>query len=162
MLYSLAHLAALYSNRHRSTLKIVLRRATARFGEPRPVCLHRLVLLQPIERLPEYLGSSNVRRHHDAIVHPLPIASCRHNACIPKVGQMTGNLRLWTAKDFHEVANADFLLTYEIKKAQARVVAESLKESLHIELSFDGHALCIRVDEYECNRYICVDVCEVK
>jgi hypothetical protein len=37
-----------------------------------------------------------------------------------------------------------------------------LKESLHIELSFGGHALCIRVDEYERNRYICVDVCEVK
>jgi hypothetical protein len=37
-----------------------------------------------------------------------------------------------------------------------------LKESLHIELSFDGHALYIRVDECECNRYICVDVCEVK
>lgn len=103
-----------------------------------------------------------MRWHNDAIVHPFPLAAGGHNACIPKVSQMTGNFRLWTAKNFHEVANTDFLLTYEIKKAQARVVAESLKESLHIELSFDGHALYIRVDECECNRYICVDVCEVK
>lgn len=75
---------------------------------------------------------------------------------------MPGNLRLRPPQYPHEAADTDFLVTHQVQQPQARVIAECLKERLHVEFDFTAHTAYIRFDEYECKRYICVDVCEVR
>jgi hypothetical protein len=53
------------------------------------------------------------------------------------------------------------LFPHEVQEPKACVVPERLKEYLHVKLSLPSHALYICFDEFDCKRYICVDVCEV-
>jgi len=55
-----------------------------------------------------------MRRHDDAIVHPLALAAGRHDASIPQISQMARDLRLWAAQYLYEVANANLLLSHEV------------------------------------------------
>jgi hypothetical protein len=72
---SLAGLAA-DSSRQRSSFEGgILRRRAACLCETCSVCLHSLVFLQPLKRLPENLCCPDMRRHDDAVMHPFPIAS---------------------------------------------------------------------------------------
>ena len=46
---------------------------------------------------------------------------------------MPGYLRLRLAQNLHQVADADFLPFHEIQQAKTSVVAESLKQALHLD-----------------------------
>ena len=98
------------------------------FVEPRPIRLHCLVFLEPAECLPQDLGSSDVRRHDDPVVHPLAFAPRRDDSRAAQVGQMPGNLRLRTAKNLHEVADANLLIAHEVQQPEPGVVSERLEE----------------------------------
>ena len=85
-----------------------------------------------------------VGRHHDAVVHPLAITPSGHNAGVPQIRQVPGNLRLGLIQDLDEIANADFLVSHEVQKPQAGIVAKCLKESRNIEnLLFCCHVTII-------------------
>jgi len=84
-----------------------------------------------------------VRRHDDAIVHPLAFAPSRHDSRISQISEMPGNLRLRATKDLHEVTDADLLFPHEVQEPKACVVPERLKEYLHVKLSLPSHAFYI-------------------
>jgi hypothetical protein len=46
---------------------------------------------------------------------------------------MSGDLRLGCVQDFNEVADAHLLFSHEVEQAETGVVAERLKELLHVE-----------------------------
>ena len=85
------------------------------------------------------LGSSDVRRHDDAIVHPLAFPPGRDDPGAAEVRQMPGNLRLRTAEDLHEVADTNLLVAHQVQQPEPRVVAESLKEPFHVVRLFCRH-----------------------
>ncbi len=63
---------------------------------------------------------------------------------------MPGYLGLRLIQNLNEIADADLLISHEIQEPQPRIVAESLKEALHVEtLVLDLHE----------NNYICIDEC---
>jgi len=80
------------------------------------VSLHRFLFLQRGERLAENLRRADMRRHDDAIVHPLALAPGCDDACLAKVSEMPGDFGLRGVEDFHEVADADLLLSHEIEQ----------------------------------------------
>jgi SAM-dependent methyltransferase len=67
------------------------------------------------------------------------------------------DLRLRSAKDLDEVADANLLLAHQVQQPKASRVTESLKETGQIDLSFSSHVLCIRIDECVRKRYIHLD-----
>ena len=46
---------------------------------------------------------------------------------------MPGDFRLRATKDFHEVANANLLISHEVEEPEAGIVSQGLKELLHVE-----------------------------
>lgn len=133
----------------RDAIERVLCRGAAGLRETRPVSLHRLVFLQPLKCLTEYLRGASVRRHDDAVVHPLALTPGRDDAGIPQICEMAGDFWLRHAENLHEVADADFLLAHQVEEPETRVVAKCLKELLHVELRFASHTY----------KYICIDEC---
>ena len=111
-----ARLAALVCDdrRQRSAFQSILRRRAASLGEARSVCQHRLVFFQPIKSLPENLGRPDVRRHDDAVMHPLALAPRFDDSGIAQVRQMPRDLRLRAAQYLHEVADANFLIAHRM------------------------------------------------
>lgn len=114
----------------------VLRRRTTGLRESRSIRLHRLIVLEPAQGLFQDLRGPDVRRHHDPIVHPLSLAPCRDDARAAKVSEVSGNLWLGPAQNFHEVADANLLISHQVKEAEPRVITESLEEPLDIECLF--------------------------
>jgi hypothetical protein len=90
-------------------------------------------------------------------MHPLAFAPCRYDASVPQIREVPGNLRLRASQNLYEVADADFLLSHHVEQPEAGRVSESLKELWQIEGCVASHAYRIRVDEYVCNTYICLD-----
>jgi hypothetical protein len=76
-------------------------------------------------------------------MHPLALASGGHKAGPSQIAKMPGDLRLRCAQDADEVADADLLLSHEIEEPEAGVIAQCLKEPLHVEPGLAGHALYI-------------------
>jgi hypothetical protein len=105
------------------------------------------------------LCRSNMWRQHDPIVHPLSLAPCRDDARAAKVSEVPGDFRLWAAENLDEVADANFLISHQVQKAEPCVLAESLEESLDIECLF-RHGSCIRLDECESKTYSRLSGCE--
>jgi hypothetical protein len=81
-----------------------------------------------------------MRRHDDAIVHPLALTPGRHDASIPQISKMARDLWLRAAQYLYEVANANFLFSHEVEQPETSLVPEGLKELLHVELRFSSHA----------------------
>ena len=71
-----------------------------------------------------------LRRHDDAVVHPLAVAPGRNDAGMAQIREMPGNLRLRPAQNLHEVADANLLLSHQVEQPETRVVSERLKEPL--------------------------------
>ena len=138
----------------------IFRWGAAGLCETHTIRLHRLVVFQPAQRLLQYLSGSDVWRHDDPVMHPLSFASSRNNPRAAKIRQVSRYLGLRSAKNLHQVADANFLLTDEVQQTQPRVVAKCLKESLDVESPF-RHSLCIRLDECECKEYSRLSRCEV-
>jgi hypothetical protein len=47
-------------------------------------------------------------------MHPFAFSPGAHDSSIAKIRQVPGYLRLRLPQDFHEIANADFLIPHEI------------------------------------------------
>ena len=88
----------------------ILRRSAAGFREPRPVCLHHLFFFQPAERLPQDLCRSDMRRHDDPIMHPLPFPAHRDDTGAAEVSQVTRDLRLRAAQNLNKIADTNLLV----------------------------------------------------
>ena len=67
-------------------------------------------------------------------MHPLAIATSGDDAGAAKICQMPGDLRLRTAQDLNEVADADLLISHQVKDSEPGLIAQSLEEALQIEL----------------------------
>jgi hypothetical protein len=68
---------------------------------------------------------------------------------------MPRDFRLRPTQDFHEVADANLLISHEVEEPEAGIVSQGLKELLHVEwLRSAWHRECIRLDEYETKEYI--------
>ena len=80
------------------------------------------------------LRCPDVERHNDAVVHPLAFSPNGDDASLPQIRQMPGDFRLWATQDFHEVANANLLISHEVEEPEAGIVSQGLKELLHVEL----------------------------
>jgi arsenite methyltransferase len=79
-------------------------------------------------------------------VHPLSVPARNYNSGPTQVGQVPGYLGLRLIQNLYEITDADFLISHEIQESQPRIVAESLKEALHIEaLVLDLHKIIIYV-----------------
>lgn len=110
-----------------------LGRTATSLCQPRPVGLHRALFLQPRKRLPQNLNCPKVWRHNDPIVHPFPLAPRLDDSGAAKVSQMAGNLRLPLIQNLDKVADTNLLFSHEIQEAEAGIVAERLKETLHVK-----------------------------
>ena len=114
------------------------------------VGLHGALVSEPRKRLLKNLGCPYIRRHDDAIVHPFSFPPRGHDSGTPQVGQMPGYFGLGLIQNLDEITHADFLIAHEIQEPQPRIIAQGLKEALHIEtLVLDLHK----------NNYICIDEC---
>jgi len=60
----------------------------------------------------------------DPVVHPLALAPGIHNAGFAQISQMTRNLGLWALENFHEIANANFIIAHEIQQSKSRLVGQ--------------------------------------
>ncbi len=107
---------------------------TAGLCQSYQVGLHCFLVFESRESLPQDLCCSGVRRHRDPVVHPLAITTSRDDAGAPKICQMPGDLRLRTAQDLNEVADADLLISHQVKDSEPGLIAQSLEEALQIEL----------------------------
>lgn len=63
---------------------------------------------------------------------------------------MPRNLRLRLIQDFHEVADAELLVSHQVQESEPGVVSQSLEESLEIEV------FCFGCHQYD---YIRIDEC---
>ncbi len=79
------------------------------------------------------LGRANVRRHHDAIVHPLAFAPRGDNASFAQVGQVAGYFRLGLVQNLNKITDTDLAVSHEVQEPEASIVAEGEKEALHAE-----------------------------
>jgi len=104
-----------------------------RLREASAIGLHQPVLLQPRERLMENLGCTNIWRHNNPVVHPLPFATGFHDACPPKISEVPGDFRLPLLKDFYEIADANLLVSHQVEQAKASLVTKRLEEQFHVE-----------------------------
>jgi len=93
-------------------------------------------------------------RHDDAVVHPCPLTARLHDARASQIGQVSRNFRLRLLQDFDEVADSHFLVAHEIEETKARVVAERLEETFHVEDGLPAHGLNIYVLTHVLNNYI--------
>ena len=123
---------------------------TTCLGKPGTISLHGALFSEPSKSLLKNLCSTYIWRHDDPVVHPLSVPASSYNSGTPQVGQMPGYFGLRLIQNFDEITDADFLISHEIQEPQPRIVAESLKEALHIEALF--------LDLHE-NNYICIDEC---
>src|ERR1700744_3581342 len=116
--------------------------------QPGAVCLHRLVRLQPRQRLPKNLRGAFILRHHQPVVHPLALAPRRHQPRTAQERQMPGYLRLRLPQHLDEVADANLLLAHQVQQPQPCPVAQRLEEALHVERfrRHGSHYICL--DEY--------------
>lgn len=105
--------------------------------------MHGPVLPKPVKRLLKDLPCSHVRRHHDAVMHPLALSSSGHDTRTSKVGQVPRNLWLGLAQDLDKVADTNFLLSHQIQEPQASVVTQSLKEAFQAKSLLCLHAFNI-------------------
>ena len=67
-------------------------------------------------------------------MHPLAIPASGDNAGAAKICQMAGDLRLRITQDLDEVADADLLISHQIKDSEPGLIAQSLEEALQVEL----------------------------
>lgn len=134
---------AIDRNRHRCALQSgEFRWSATGPGEARPVRLHCTIFFQPRERLAQNLSGAAIRRHRNAIVHPLAVSPGIHDPGAAKIGQVPGYFGLPLPQDLDQVADADLPLSHQVQQAEARIVAQGLKETLHIEPGrFHRHAI---------------------
>jgi hypothetical protein len=86
------------------------------------------------------LGRANVRRHYDAIVHPLAFSSGGYDPRAAKVGKMPRYLRLGVPQYLHKIADTKLLIAHQVQETKSCVVAKCLKEAFDIEGSLTRHA----------------------
>jgi hypothetical protein len=119
--------------KRRTLQTLKLPRTTTCFGKAGTIGLHAALLPEPRKRLLKHLCCPDIRRHDDAIVHPLPFPPGGHDSGTPQVGQMPGYFRLGLIQNFNEITDADFLIAHEIQEPQPRIVSQRLEEALHVE-----------------------------
>jgi len=125
----------IHSTRSRSALQSYeLRRTAACLRQPRSIRLHRTIFTEPRQCLAQNLRRADARRHHDAIVHPLPFAPRLHDSRPAQIGEMARYLRLPLRQDLNEIADTNLLFAHQVQQAQAGIIAQRLKETFHIEL----------------------------
>jgi hypothetical protein len=90
-------------------------------------------LLQPVKSLPKDLCRSDMRRHDDPIVHPLPLPSPRDDTSTAEVSKVPRDLRLRATQDLNKIANTNLFVANEIQYPEPSVIPESLKEPFHVE-----------------------------
>jgi hypothetical protein len=123
-----------------------LPRSTTRLRQPGAISLHGAFFSEPREGLLKNLCGSYIWRHHYPVVHPLSVPARHYDSGVAQVGQVPGYLGLRLIQNLHEITDADFLISHEIQEPQPRIVAESLKEALHVEtLILDPHETIIYV-----------------
>lgn len=66
-------------------------------------------------------------------MHPLAITPSGHDAGIPQIRKVPGNLGLGLIQYFYEKANANFLISHQVQEPQPCIVSKRLKESLDIK-----------------------------
>jgi hypothetical protein len=66
-------------------------------------------------------------------MHPLAVAPRLNDPGAAQIGQVPGNLRLALLQNLHKVADANLLLSHEVKEAESRGVAEGLKETFDVK-----------------------------
>jgi hypothetical protein len=91
------------------------------------ILLHGFVLTQGVDGGFEDGGGVRLGRHDEAIVHPFAVTAGGDHSRAAQVGEMTRNFGLRGIEDLHEVADADFLASYEIDEAEARGVGQGPK-----------------------------------
>jgi len=84
-------------------------------AKPGKVPAHYGVIAKLLERLAKDGERGLVLRDHEAIVHPLALASCGHEARPSQVCEMTRDLWLADAKDFKEITDADLLIPDDVQ-----------------------------------------------
>ena len=108
-------------------------RAAAGFRETQSVSLHCPLLFQPAQRLTKNLRGSDIRGHHDPVMHPFALAPGLDDSRPAKIGQMPGNLRLPLLQNLHEIADAKLLIAHQVQQAESRVVSQGLKEAFDVK-----------------------------
>lgn len=92
----------------------------------------------------QYRGGDGIAGYKEAIVHPTTLASGGDDARAAEIRQMARDFWLADLEDFHEVADANFLVGDEIEEAQASGIGQGAKEGVERErFLFPGHALII-------------------
>jgi hypothetical protein len=82
------------------------------------------------QRLMQNTRSDFVSRNCEPIVHPPALAPCGYNAGFAQVGEVTGDLRLAGAQDFHEVANTNFAIRDKVQQPKPSGIGEGAKQEI--------------------------------
>ncbi len=120
--------------------------------QPQGIALHLRPFSQMLQRFTKNTRRDCVSRNREPIMHPLAVASCSHNACLAEIGQVTRDLRLARAQDFHEITNTNFAIGDEVQQPKPRGIGERAKQKVERETSLQfWHAQSIhhiRLDVY--------------
>jgi hypothetical protein len=87
-----------------------------------------------LERFAKDGESGPISGGHQAIVHPLSLASRRHNSGPAEVREMSGDLWLANAEYFNEVADADLFVRDKVQQAQPGGVRQRAKQEIKREV----------------------------
>lgn len=109
--------------------------------------MHQLLVFQRSERLAKDLRGAGVERHGDTIVHPLPVPPDADDSGTTQISEVARDFGLRTVEHLDEIANADLLISHEVKKPEPGLVTQRLEEAFEIELRFLGHQQYIRIDK---------------
>jgi hypothetical protein len=101
---------------------------TAGALERASIALYLLLVFRGVEHRIENLRQRRVQRSLQAVVNPLSVPPRTDESRPSQVGQMTGDLRLRIAQNFHEVADAELTRAQKVQQTKPSRIAERLQK----------------------------------
>jgi hypothetical protein len=91
-----------------------------------------------IARQPVLYGSKDLRRAliaglNHAVMHPFAFSSRVDNSRPSEICEMSGNFWLRRLQDFHEIADAYFVVPEQVQQPQSRSIRKGTEQQFHIE-----------------------------
>ena len=110
--------------------------AAAHAHETASILLHFAIVREPVANGFEHLRRSRVPRFDNAIVHPFTLAPGIDDSGLSQVSEVPRDFRLRCLQDFHEEADAHFVVSHEIQQAEASSIREGAKQQFEIKAFF--------------------------
>lgn len=100
--------------------------------EPIEIRLQGLIFTQGSKRFGKNACGGGIRRHDDAVVHPLAFAAGGDEAGAAQIGEMARDFGLAEPENFNEITDADLAAPDEVEEAEPGAVRQGREEQREI------------------------------